>query len=137
MKNFKKYILSFLAITTFTLTSCNNQADTTDKENTTVEAPAETPETTDIKITINDKVNDKEVLTEDAAIGEDGLEKYLEKNHKAVFKDGMMTELEGISQDESANQYWMYYVNDEMADVGIGDYVPKDGDKIEFRFEQM
>ena len=48
-----------------------------------------------------------------------------------------MTELAGISQDKDKNQYWMYYVNDQMAEVGIGDYEVKEGDKIEFRFEQM
>ena len=31
----------------------------------------------------------------------------------------------------------MYYVNGEMAEVGIGDYLPKENDQIEFRFEQM
>lgn len=61
----------------------------------------------------------------------------LKKNHKAKFEDGMMTELEGIKQDKEKNQYWMYYVNGEMAEVGIGDYLPKENDQIEFRFEQM
>ena len=28
-------------------------------------------------------------------------------------------------------------LNGEMAEVGIGDYLPKENDQIEFRFEQM
>ena len=138
MKKINKYFLSLLTVTTLTFTGCGNQATTEKKDTTTTQQPeANNPETTDVEISIKDTVNDKEILTEDAKIDENGLKDYLEKNHKAVFEDGMMTELEGIKQDEKEGQYWMYYVNDEMADVGIGDYVPKAGDEIEFRFEKM
>lgn len=143
MKNLKKYLLGLALITTFTLTSCNNDAgkdsqsqETTSKEATS-QAEVETPQTTNVEITIYDKVNDEEILTEEVALDSEGLQTYLEKNHKAKFENGMMTELHGISQDESKNQYWMYYVNGEMAEVGIGDYEAKEGDKIELRFEQM
>lgn len=138
MKNFKKYLLGLALITTFTLTSCNNDADKeASSPATSTEEKAQTPETTNVEITIYDKVNDEEILTEEVALDSEGLETYLEKNHKAKFENGMMTELHGISQDEGNNQYWMYYVNGEMAEVGIGDYEAKEGDKIEFRFEQM
>ena len=117
MKKINKYFLSLLTVTTLTFTGCGNQATTEQKDTTTTQqSEANNPETTDVEISIKDTV---------------------EKNHKAVFEDGMMTELEGIKQDEKEGQYWMYYVNDEMADVGIGDYVPKAGDEIEFRFEKM
>lgn len=33
------------------------------------------------------------------------------------------------------NKYWMYYVNNESATVGVADYVVEDGDSIEFKFE--
>lgn len=138
MKKINKYFLSLLTVTTLTFTGCGNQSTTEQKDTTTTQqTESNNPETTDVEISIKDTVNDKEIIKEDAKIDENSLKDYLEKNHKAVFKDGMMTELDGISQDESKNQYWMYYVNDQMAEVGIGDYVPKDGDKIEFRFEQM
>lgn len=138
MKKINKYFLSLLTVTTLTFTGCGNQSTTEQNDTTTTEqTEANNPETTDVEISIKDTVNDKEILTEDAKIDENGLKDYLEKNHKAVFEDGMMTELEGIKQDEKDSQYWMYYVNDEMADVGIGDYVPKAGDEIEFRFEKM
>lgn len=32
-------------------------------------------------------------------------------------------------------KYWLYYVNGEAAQVGVGEQIVKDGDKIEFRFE--
>ena len=49
----------------------------------------------------------------------------------------MMTELEGIKQDPAKKQYWMYYVNGKMAEVGIGDYKVNENDKIEFKFQEM
>ena len=141
MKNYKK-LLAVLTLTTLTLTSCGNKNEEKNSNNSnptsivSVES-SEKEEITNVSIVIKDTVNDKEILKEDGKIGKDGLEKYLKENHKAKFEDGMMTELEGIKQDKEKNQYWMYYVNGEMAEVGIGDYVPKENDQIEFRFEQM
>ena len=141
MKNYKK-LLTVITLTTLTLTSCGNKNEAKNSNNSnptsvvSVES-SEKEEITSVSILIKDTVNDKEILKEDGKIGKDGLEKYLKENHKAKFEDGMMTELEGIKQDKEKSQYWMYYVNGEMADVGIGDYVPKENDQIEFRFEQM
>lgn len=141
MKNFKK-LLAVLTLTTLTLTSCGDKNEEKNSNNSnpsnivSIESN-EKEEATNVSILIKDTVNDKEILKEDGKIDKDGLQKYLEENHKAKFEDGMMTELEGIKQDKEKNQYWMYYVNGEMAEVGIGDYLPKENDKIEFRFEQM
>ena len=141
MKNYKK-LLTIITLTTLTLTSCGNKNEEKNSNNSnptsivSVES-SEKEEITNVSIVIKDTVNDKEILKEDGKIGKDGLEKYLKENHKAKFEDGMMTEPEGIKQDKEKNQYWMYYVNGEMAEVGIGDYVPKENDQIEFRFEQM
>lgn len=60
----------------------------------------EKEDVTSVSILIKDTVNDKEILKEDGKIDKDGLQKYLEENHKAKFEDGMMTELEGIKQDK-------------------------------------
>jgi hypothetical protein len=32
-------------------------------------------------------------------------------------------------------KYWMYYVNGEMAPLGVGEQIANDGDQIEFKFE--
>lgn len=141
MKNFKK-LLTVLTLTTLDLTSCGNKNEEKNSNNSNQTSVVsiesnEKEEATSVSIIIKDTVNDKEILKEDGKINEDGLQKYLEENYKAKFEDGMMTELEGIKQDKEKSQYWMYYVNGEMAEVGIGDYFPKENDQIEFRFEQM
>ncbi len=33
-------------------------------------------------------------------------------------KDGFITSIDGISQDQKANLFWVYTVNDEMTDKG-------------------
>lgn len=146
MKNRKK-IFALLTLVAISLTTACSNTDTNTQNSQSSVAETSTEEnkasekekqTTKIKILITDTVNNKEVLTEDIALKEtENLQKYLEENHGAVFENGMMTELEGISQDSEKNQYWMYYVNDKMAEVGIGDYEAKENDKVEFKFEQM
>lgn len=38
------------------------------------------------------------------------------------------------SYDYTAESGWSWFLNDEQASVGIGDYIPADGDVIQFRF---
>ena len=45
-----------------------------------------------------------------------------------------------ISIDETSNtdtEYWMFYVNDQLAPVGADQYQTKDTDKIDWRFEKL
>ncbi|MDY6065649.1 MAG: DUF4430 domain-containing protein [Finegoldia sp.] len=138
-------IFALFALATLTLTTAcsNSSAPTVEKSATenTADQGASTDtqkQGTKIQIVINDTVNNKEILTEEVVLEEgQNLQKYLEENQGAVFENGMMTELKGIKQDNDKKQYWMYYVNGEMAQVGIGDYQAKENDKVEFKFEQM
>ena len=142
----KKKLLVLLMLV-FTLTACNadkykaqepqktEQAKTDENKS---EEKASDSQATKVSIVLMDEVNNKEILKEDAEIKKnENLQSYLEKNHKAVFEKGMMTELEGIKQDPAKKQYWMYYVNGKMAEVGIGDYKVNENDKIEFKFQEM
>lgn len=44
----------------------------------------------------------------------------LEDHFEIEEVDGMVTVSDGVSQDPAKNPYWMYKVNDHMADVGEG-----------------
>ena len=142
----KKKLLVLLMLV-FALTACNADKDKAQEPQKTEQAKtdenksgekASDSQATKVSIVIMDEVNNKEILKEDAEIKKDeNLQSYLEKNHKAVFEKGMMTELEGIKQDPAKKQYWMYYVNGKMAQVGIGDYKVNENDKIEFKFQEM
>ncbi|MSB16238.1 DUF4430 domain-containing protein [Finegoldia magna] len=142
----KKKLLVLLMLV-FALTACNADKDKAQEPQKTEQAKtdenkseekASDSQATKVSIVLMDEVNNKEILKEDAEIKKDeNLQSYLEKNHKAVFEKGMMTELEGIKQDPAKKQYWMYYVNGKMAEVGIGDYKVNENDKIEFKFQEM
>ena len=43
--------------------------------------------------------------------------------------EGYVTRVEGLENNDT--NAWMFYVNGELCDVGVKDYVPADGDKIE------
>ncbi|MBU7043414.1 MAG: DUF4430 domain-containing protein [Theionarchaea archaeon] len=47
------------------------------------------------------------------------------------------TSIQGISQDEATQTYWMYYVNGEMAAVGARDYILQDGDEVTWNLESF
>ncbi|MBU0613081.1 DUF4430 domain-containing protein [Patescibacteria group bacterium] len=60
--------------------------------------------------------NDFELKTQESSLG--------------VYVDSIAGKAGGDNK-----KYWMYYVNEESATVGVADYVIEDGDSIEFKFE--
>lgn len=47
----------------------------------------------------------------------------------------MVTGIGGLAATDTEG--WSFYVNGTLASVGAGDYTPKAGDKIEFRYEKF
>ncbi|MFC3928194.1 DUF4430 domain-containing protein [Streptococcus caprae] len=56
----------------------------------------------------------------------------LKDNYDVTEKDGFITAIDGVSQDESKGLYWMFDVNGEMAPKAADQIEVKDGDVIEF-----
>jgi len=56
----------------------------------------------------------------------------LKENAKVVEKNGFITEINGVKQDENANKYWLFKVNDKLADKGANQIKVHSGDKIKF-----
>jgi hypothetical protein len=46
-----------------------------------------------------------------------------------------VTGINGRVADESKNEFWAFYINDESAQVGAGTYVMEDGDIITWKLE--
>lgn len=63
-------------------------------------------------------------------------EAYIPEEISEVCPDMTGRNTEGYlsSFDYTAESGWSYFINGEYASVGIGDYVPADGDVLEFRF---
>jgi hypothetical protein len=48
----------------------------------------------------------------------------------------LVTSIDGQASDPSAN-FWAFYVNGEMAQVGAGDYQTKSSDRIEWKLDSL
>ena len=46
-------------------------------------------------------------------------------------------EIEGKAQNPRERMYWIYYVNNEKAQVGVSSYIIEDNDVITFKYEEM
>lgn len=84
-----------------------------------------------------------DVLTEDSGYGayitafaDEDLETEIPDEIKAVVPEMTGRNTEGYlsAMDYTAESGWSYFVNDEYAQVGIGDYIPADGDVVCFSF---
>jgi hypothetical protein len=50
-------------------------------------------------------------------------------------KNAFVTSINGVAADNSKHQYWAFYVNGKLAQVGAGGYTTKDGDDIQWKLE--
>lgn len=59
------------------------------------------------------------------------------KEKAAVEQDraGMVVSINGRKAETTKREFWSFYVNGEMAQVGSADYVTKDSDQLEWRIE--
>lgn len=92
---------------------------------------AETKITVTLQITKDGKTASQEVVAEQGDSVMDVLEDY----HQVEEDNGMVTAIDGVSQNPSTNTYWMYKINDQMADKGAEELKLAAGDTIEFYLE--
>lgn len=108
--------------------SANNQTETENNN-----AQSEENEEEHVSITISED-NGEEVHAEEEVDVEEGaiLMDVLKENFDIEEDDGFITEIEGIESDEQEGKYWMYDVNDEMAQVGADEFELSPGDDVVF-----
>lgn len=83
--------------------------------------------------TVTIEFSDEKTDTETVSFKEgDSVMDLLKQNHEIESASGMITAIDGVSQDEATSTYWMYDVNDELAPKGAEEQIVKDGDKIKF-----
>lgn len=46
----------------------------------------------------------------------------------------LVESIDGVSADQSANQYWTLYINGQMSNVGASDYKVKSGDTVSWKY---
>lgn len=122
--------ITVLFLTILLLTACSNDAEnsqTNSKEEITISLTI-TDHTSDTVI------DDSEYTVEDETI----LIDVLDDNYKIeITEEGFLTSIEGASQDETENIYWLYEINGEMVNEGVTEYQVKDEDEITFDLQEL
>lgn len=68
--------------------------------------------------------------------GVDALTLLKDKATIGLDKSGMVEGINGRQSDSSKHEYWAFYINGKLANVGPADYLTKDNDDIEWRIEE-
>ncbi|KXT77125.1 Additional lipoprotein component of putative cobalamin ECF transporter [Streptococcus sp. DD10] len=125
MKKFNNLIVLVLALVT--LGACATSNSTNSSQSTSSSHISELKATVTIKES-EDKVTKKEVNFTDSQTVMD----MMKSEFKIEETNGLITSINGVSQDQSKNTYWMYTVNGKMAEKGASETTLKNGDKVEF-----
>ena len=121
MKKVVLGLISFLAV--LFLASCASSSQTAVEQEEQFQAT--------LVVDFGDKVDSQEISFEQGDTVMDILEEYFEVESEA----GMVTAIDGVSQDAAANTYWMYDINDELAPKGAEEMTISEGDTITFYLE--
>jgi hypothetical protein len=71
--------------------------------------------------------------------GKDGVDALTLLQQKTAVKQdasGLVTTINGYTANNKQHEYWSFYVNGKMADVGPKEYMTKSSDQIEWRIEK-
>lgn len=130
----KKSISCLLIITGLFYLSACQATPSTQKES----SQASTAEQAKIKVKITILNEEKEVSQKELTVSqEDSLMKVMKENFSIKEENGMITEIEGIAQDEKENFYWTYTINQEMVNTGANDTKLNENDEVEFNYAKF
>ena len=137
----KKWLLLLSA--SFILTACGEQTtetstDTTSQETSSVIEDASTEDVVTVEVTIS--------VTEDGELIENGeqvveveegalLLDVMKENFEIEETDTFINAINGVEQDATANKWWLFDVNGEMAQKGAAETELNAGDLIEWKLE--
>lgn len=86
-----------------------------------------------ISITISEDEGEEIISEDDWDIEEGDVLMDVLKDHYDIEEDeGFIESIEGVSPEEDEEKAWMYFVNDEMAEVGAAEYEVEADDDIVF-----
>jgi len=134
-------LLSPLIVVVLILVGCsddagnNNQVESTNNQIETEDNNAQSEENEEEHVSITISEDDgEEVHAEEEVDVEEGaiLMDVLKENFDIEEDDGFITAIDGIENDEEEGKYWMYDVNDEMAQVGADEFELSPGDDVVF-----
>ena len=81
----------------------------------------------------------KDFIKQEVSVGKTALELTKEKVNvvtKGEDVNAYVVEINGRSAEDSKKEFWAFYVNGKIAEVGAGSYILKEGDRVEWRIEK-
>lgn len=120
----KKIILCVTLFLVSLLTACSS-GETTSSTDVLYKAV--------IEVTAQGNTSSKEVQFEKG----DTVMDVLEDHYQIEEESGLVTSIDGVSQDVSTQTYWLYKINGEFAEKGASQQEVAQGDTIEFYLEKM
>jgi len=88
------------------------------------------------EIVVEEGISNKASLIIEGTTALDYIKNQTQVKTKGEGVNAYIVEISGRKADESKREYWAFYVNGKMAEVGAGSYELKDGDKIEWKIEK-
>lgn len=141
MRKLRLWIVSSLFIFAV-LAGCGDQNDVNSNNNSNNDTNnnAEVNNNEDeeiIVLTLSKNDGDEIVSEEEISINEgDILLDVLTEHFDVEHDGGYITSINDIEADESKKEAWFFFVNDEMAPVGAGEYELSANDKVNFDLQK-
>ncbi len=134
MNRMKIFKFGLILVTALSLAACGDmgtQEAVSSESSSLVES--QTKEMLSVAISLEQDEEEIEGKTKEleVEVGTTVLD-LLSEQYKVVEEDGFIVSIEGIEQDEEAEKYWMYEVNNEEATVGAAEYEVEDGDQVKW-----
>ncbi len=128
-------IILLLSMSLILVTGCSLAGNTSasSSESTT----SSTQEKINVQVKVTDKNKDTTSNEEIETTETTNLLDLMKQKHKLEEKDGLITAIDGLKQDEQAGYYWTYTINGEWATKGAQETFLKDGDQIEFAYGKV
>ncbi len=134
MNRMKIFKIGLILVTALSLAACGDmgtQEAVSSESSSLVES--QTKEMLSVAISLEQDEEEIEGKTKELEVeaGTTVLD-LLSEQYKVVEEDGFIVSIEGIEQDEEAEKYWMYEVNNEEPTVGAAEYEVEDGDQVKW-----
>lgn len=137
--------LVLLLATSMVFAGCSNESSVADMENEEVITESINPDTVTTSedtqaVTVSIKIfidgQEQTALAQAVTVPEGTtLMEVMTENYEIAHENTFITEINGHPQDLTANRFWLYDINGEMAMVGMAEYELKEGDDIEWKLE--
>ncbi len=100
--------------------------------------PAQKSETETVitpTVAISNQTQNIDSFTYQGEEGKSAFEILEVKTKVEIDKVGLVSAINGRKADNSKREFWAFYVNGKLAEVGPKDYITKSTDKIEWKIE--